>query len=283
MSEPNLPCPQDAEAAPFDFVVVSDAHVSLTKPYRAKRLSRVLQSVRKLAPAARVIVVGDTTDYGMPWEYFLVNRARRAAGLEREELLFALGNHECRLPPFQGALRRFRRFVGRPQAFYDVEAGRTHLIMLAGDEKPVRWDACRISSEQLTWLDSLLARDEGEGRASLVFNHEPLFDTVEGSLPEHPSGRSIDNDTELRAVLDAHPGAFVFTGHSHFRLDARRIGEGPVFANTGAIGYDDGYGRDFACGWFVRVEERAVTMRGRDFLGDRWLDEVRFEREVRAS
>lgn len=283
MSEPQPLCPQDAEGAPFDFVVVSDAHVSLTKPYRAERLSRVLQSVRKLAFAARVIVVGDMTDYGMPWEYFLVNRARRAAGLEREGFLLVLGNHECRLPPFRGALRRFRRVVDRPRPFYDVEDERTHLIMLAGDEKPARWDACRISSEQLAWLDSLLARDERDGRASLVFNHEPLFDTVEGSLPDHPSGRSIDNDAELRAVLDAHPGAFVFTGHSHFPLDARRIGDGPVFANTGALGYDDGYGRDFACGWFVRVEERAVTMRGRDFFSDRWLDEVRFDKRFCPS
>lgn len=265
--------PRTAPAARF--LIMSDTHVSLAKPYRAKRLENVISKALELQPDSTAIIVGDFTDYGMPWEYRLVARAARRAGLQRDRLVLALGNHECRLPRFAWSLSRFARRVGSKAPYRDLTVGRAHLILLAGDEKPQRWDGCRISDGQLEWLDRLLSSDEEEGSVSLVFNHEPLFDTVEGSLAHHGSGRSIENDADLRAVLDRHPGAYVFTGHSHFPLGTRRIGDGPTFANTGAIAYDDGYGREFAQGWFATVDERGVSLRGYDFIEGSWIDGCR--------
>ena len=75
--------------------------------------------------------------------------APRRAGLQRDRLVLAQGNHECRLPRFAWSLSRFARRVGSKAPYRDLTVGRAHPILLAGDEKPQRWNGCRISDGQL--------------------------------------------------------------------------------------------------------------------------------------
>lgn len=280
---------EDVPRAPLEFLVVSDVHISLLTLRRARRLEGVLRRVALAAPTALLVVVGDFADYGMPWEYALFNRAISRAGW-KGRVLCAFGNHEHRLGPFRWSVNRFARFARRlakqlleasargaaphvsfgpmaGPAFDVMVEGATHLIFLGSDEAPARWDGARISAQQAAWLADLLDKDECTGRLSLVFNHEPLFNTVAGSLPGETSGQSVEGGEALRAVLDAHAGAFLFTGHSHFPLDVFvGGGMGPTFANTGAVGFDDAYCEDFAQGWLVRVGAGEVGLTGLNLL-----------------
>jgi len=274
-----MPVPDTRKSPDIEMQVVSDLHISATQTYRRRRFEHVLASIAALAPStAALVVVGDMTDYGMPWEYGLFARAVRRSALSGTRLVCAFGNHEYRIPPYRLDWHRFSRRIGIAHPYHDTMVESIHLIALAGDAKPDRWDHGCLSEAQLAWLEQLLADDDRTETTAFVFNHEPLFDTVEGSHPDQQSGDSIVNDRALRAVLDRHPRAFVFTGHSHYRLDARRVGTGPVFANTGAIGYDENYGKNFAQGWFICVTADEVIMRGRDFIQDTWMQEYRFRR-----
>ena len=295
---------EDVPKAPLELLVVSDVHISLLALRRARRLESVLRRVARMAPQAVLVVVGDFADYGMPWEYALFNRAIYRAGW-KGRVLCAFGNHEHRLGPFRWSVARFVRFARRlakqlleasargaaphvsfgrmiGPAFDVVVQDEVHLIFLGSDEAPVRWDGARISAEQAAWLADLLDEDERTHRISLVFNHEPLFKTVAGSLPGEPSGRSVEGGGALRAVLDAHAGTFLFTGHSHFPLDVFVAGKaGPTFANTGAVGFDDAYCEDFAQGWLVRTGAGEVGLEGLNLLTGAPLA-VRARRRVRA-
>lgn len=171
----------------------------------------------------------------------------------------------------------FRKECGVSANYYAKYVGNMHFIVLGGDEIPDRWDHGKVSAAQLSWLDAQLTNDENSGRMSYIYFHYPLYNTVQGSLPEQESGYSINDNDALWNVLSRHRNAIFFSGHSHYGLDVvRKTGSSPLLVNTGAIGYDSNYGQSFSQGWYVYVFGGHVVLKGRDFLNHCWLQTVTF-------
>lgn len=81
-----------------------------------------------------------------------------------------------------------------------------------------------ISARQRAWLTAELEKAARQKALAFLFLHQPLRDTVSGSLcsvdPLVQSWHGVIEDAELRAVTDRFPGLVLFTGHTHWKFDS---------------------------------------------------------------
>ncbi|WP_434748813.1 metallophosphoesterase family protein [Paenibacillus amylolyticus] len=101
-------------------------------------------------------------------------------------------------------LNDFEAAKGMKGSYHDHWIDGYHYIFL-GTEQPHPKD-CEMSSEQAA-LD----------RPIFLFIHQPLMDTVAGSLQTR---YGVNQDAELKAVLAKYPQAILFSGHTHWQLQA---------------------------------------------------------------
>ena len=91
---------------------------------------------------------------------------------------------------------------------------------------------------------------------------------------------SLENDGDLRSVIFSHPGAILFSGHTHAYPDVVQRSRGAnLFVGTGSVAYayeqgetyltDDGSYDSY--GWLVRHHEGALEFCMRDFLSHQWV------------
>ena len=78
---------------------------------------------------------------------------------------------------------------------------------------------CSLSEAQLAWLDDKLSEEASSDKPVFLFLHQPLKDTVAGSL-ESQKWFGVTQDEELKAILAKYPQAILFTGHTHWELEA---------------------------------------------------------------
>ncbi|RJE82802.1 hypothetical protein D3P07_26190 [Paenibacillus sp. 1011MAR3C5] len=119
--------------------------------------------------------------------------------------------------------------------------------------------------------------------------HQPLKNTVAGSYEEQ-QWHGVEEDVGLRAVLAGYPQAILFSGHTHWELEAGHtyydgVGKLPAMVNAVSTAYlwtDEDQHKDGSQGLFVNVYEDRVVVRGRDFERSDWVesahDEIRLSR-----
>ncbi|MCC3374371.1 metallophosphoesterase [Cohnella sp. REN36] len=265
------------------FQVITDTHVTADPDHEYNRnLDRALADIAVRAEESRGIMhVGDLTDHGYPEEYeaFAAIWARHAERLPA--IRFATGNHDVGQGVWSDRLNRFLASTGAPGPYHD------HLIegysfLFLGTEEGHELFAS-LSERQLDWLDAKL----GEGardKPIFVFLHQPLLNTVAGSL-EAQRWFGVTQDEALKAVLAKHPRAILFTGHTHWELEAPRTfydGEGtlPPMFNAASVAYlwtDEDERKTGSQGYDVEVYRDRVLVRGRDFARGAWVENARFE------
>lgn len=287
----------------FAFAVVSDFHMDLDKLKNAFA-DTADQKIDTM------IVVGDSCD-GQACEY-----AKLQTFLEKtakpKTLCFTIGNHEYYASYHKdcgdydetgfpngetsaGCKARFNRFRGAQAdgpVYYDTRVNGYHFIFLGGEQSrmddPKLLDDAALSKLQLDWLKERLKEDASSPKPIFVFLHQPFQDTVSGSTtPCDDGSKSIQQASELKDILSKYPQIFFFSGHTHWELDMPTTHyTDPSFRfhmfNTSSLRdtyntKDEPIPANSSEGLSVFVTGTSVTVRGRDFLGHRFIPGQTYE------
>ena len=272
------------------FPVLSDLHIATTQDVYVSHFRSALADIREIAPdAAVVFTVGDNTDVGKARNYELLFR------IIKEELTdhgveipfrYTIGNHDLdKASSYEKQLELFLKQTGMPGLYYACEYGGMKFIVLGSEEKEqggVMYDG------QIDWLEEEL-RAAGTDKPVFLFMHEPLIETVAGSLysldpgAQYSYGFTAANE-RLRAILAGYPNVIFFTGHTHFVFESYQpvlygAGRDASFVGCPATGYlwnDDTADVPGAEGWYVEVYKDYVLLKGREFTEQKWCAAAQF-------
>ena len=279
-----------------EFVIVSGLHLGKDKNSQ-KNFAGMLKDVKANAPdAAGIIVVGDSVDCASAENYALFDQLYASVkgippifrGLGNQEYL-APGTYAYDKAAHSTNLQLFFEHESMPDGskittpYYSYTLGGVTMVFIGADEylegKAV------YSKEQLTWLSETL-RKAPANRPVLLFMHEPIPETVSGSTLEQSFG-DVHNSPELKRIFERHENLFIFSGHTHWPMEAtrtmHRLDGGARIFNTAGISHlwsDDGKGAGYETpgsqGYYVTVYEGGVLVRGRNFITGEWIGQAEY-------
>ncbi|WP_340399905.1 metallophosphoesterase family protein [Paenibacillus sp. FSL H8-0079] len=182
---------------------------------------------------------------------------------------------------WQRRLSDFEGTTGMRGSYHDHWIDGYHYIFL-GTEQPHPKD-CDMSAEQLEWLESKLSERATPNQPIFLFLHQPLMDTVAGSLKEQ-GWYGVNQDVELKAVLAKYPQAILFSGHTHWQLEAQHTmydgaGHMPTMFNASSVGYlwtDQDEHLEGSEGLHVEIYRDRVVVKGRNFVTSKWIEGAEF-------
>ena len=254
----------------------------------------MLKEAIKLNPnGVAIFVAGDMADDGEKSQYeemmSLHNEVMVSEGKNPSDypLYLAIGNHD-----YPSAYTNFLEFAVLPDgsnptdSCYDFWLNGYYYIFL-GSDSPSGLTAS-FTEETLAWLDSKLSEDRYSARPTFVFLHQPIYNTVSGSLP----GEGWDGVYNYQALVDVlknYPEVLLFTGHTHWTMDSvGNIFEGtedfPIHAfNCASVSYlwsgfnsKGGEHLDGSQGYYVEIYDGKVYVRGVDFITSEWISNAQY-------
>lgn len=266
------------------FEVITDMHVQTSKDHvHNKNLEDALKDMVALNPDSDgLMTIGDNTENGTEAQYLEMARIFNMYKDQLPETYFVQGNHDVRWGDWTKFSDLFHKYTNMDAKYYNEWINGYQFIFL-GTEKGLK-DSSYLSETQLKWLDEKLA--ESGGKPTFIFHHQPLKNTVAGANDGYLKTNywyGVRQDTELKTILAKHPGAFLFSGHTHWELGAKDTMYNAKYAtmfNAGATSYlwtDANTGKDGSQGFFVEVYEDKVLVKGRDFKNDTWIANAQFE------
>ena len=186
------------------FALVSDTHVSVSRPELAERLAQVYGAIAQLAPDL-VLHCGDITDTGLQAEYALYRQVVPAALAGR--LRHVPGNHDVRWDAT--AKGRYHTYFGAaPSEFC---AGGVHFAGL--DPTQALQEPGHYGRGGLRWLERVL-RGLAEDTPVLLFQHFPVG-------ADH---YEVDDQAALLDLMAQYDVRGIFAGHIH-REEVTRFNE----------------------------------------------------------
>lgn len=179
----------------FTFAYFSDTHVRLKGNIDENRV--MFNEIKDFKPAF-AINGGDVTDYGWAGEFDNYQMLIKELGLKVYD---TAGNHDVRWSP-QG-VKIFKERLGEPFGYFSHQG--VHFFVLDSTVPLSHWG--HYEAEQLRWLEAKL---KGIGRV------DPIIITT-----HHWVGRDavmIDNEENLRRVLEPYNVKLILNGHGHSDL-----------------------------------------------------------------
>ena len=283
------------------FNVIGDMQLGMSNAYTEKNYQQALENIKSLSPESQFILsVGDQTDHSLESEYKALDGYKEQI-LPDIPMYIAIGNHD------RGGSDWKNRFIESAKknsgldtidnVYYSFQKNGSYFIFL-GSEVNSRNDNCNdvfISEEQFNWFKGQMEEAGKTGKPIFVVIHEPLYNTVSGSLPGqnwqgNPQNASYYPDNKygsLKEVLDQYPSAYVFSGHTHweFKSDSPVVisdGSTANYINCSSVGYlwtdnNSGYiesGKYIGSeDLYVYVYKDKVVVKGRDLVNDKWVME----------
>lgn len=178
---------------------------------------------------------------------------------------------------WQQRLNDFTAITGMNGSYHDHWIDGYHYIFL-GTEMPHPKD-CDMSADQLQWLETKLSEQALPEQPIFVFLHQPLMDTVAGSMNEQ-GWYGVNQDTALKAVLSRYPQVILFSGHTHWQLEAQRTmyeggGQMPTMFNASSVAYlwtDEDEHLEGSESLHVDVYRDRVIVKGRNHVTGSWIE-----------
>lgn len=277
---PSQENPINSERANMSFVAIADSQVSTYLFSRYKVFEAASQDIRNNAGAFDALAfVGDIAENGLAEEYQLVYD-----GIKNSDCRYitTTGNHDIRLRSYKQSSERFAAFTNAlngdnamESMHYTQVINGYKFIVLASDR--TEFEEAYLSPEQLSWLDSELAAENG--KPVFVICHQPLADTHglpdTWNSPDDTAGSVGEQSDALKAILTKYSNVFFITGHLHTgfgeftyqEIDGVHSINLPSFC----INNKDGDYNDAGIGYVVEVYNTAVKFRARDFGKGIWL------------
>ncbi|MBE6624829.1 MAG: hypothetical protein E7622_04200 [Ruminococcaceae bacterium] len=300
----SIDLPQNSEIGDLgtpkgSFFAISDTHIGST--YGAKHLRLMLKDAIALYPnGVPIYISGDITDHGYASEYeefmSIFNETMAEAGADptKYPLYLAIGNHD-----YPSATGTFLQYATLPDGThpsdtcYDFWLNGYHYIFLGGDNASGL--EASFTEETLAWLDSALAENRSEERPIFIFLHQPMYNTVSGSLPGE-GWDGVTNEADLQAVISKYPEIVMFNGHTHWEMNSKgNVFEGtealPIHAfNCASVSYlwtafnitsgENLYGSQ---GYIVDLYDGRIVVRGRDFIDSEWIASAQYSIEFASE
>ena len=271
----------------YSFQIFSDTHIQSDPNHLHNRhLRMALADIQKTDPDSIAIFhVGDVTDNGEVGQYQQYNEIVNS--FEGLPYIYCTpGNHDLRNETYDAAIDRFWENTNAPRGYYSKKIGDATFIML-GSQDLDNWDldrsAAHLKDDQIEFLKAELEKAADGMQPIFVFLHQPLYNTVSGSLPGQ-NWHGVDRDAEMREIFRQYPQVIFTTGHTHWELDAKS----PMYAGNGvdanmfndaSVGYlwtDEDTGKEGSQGYYVEVYAHKVLVRGRDFVNGKWIPAAQF-------
>ena len=276
-----------------EFQLISDIHIQESDGKHNTHFTQMLEDVRVNSPESiGIFVNGDIADNGRQAQYeklISLYNAVKAKG-RVPELHIAIGNHDWYNGnpdnQFQKYANKLNPAVETETVYYDETVAGYHFIYLGGEANNLH---AVLSEKQLTWFDNRMQEITAEDPEKPVFVllHQPLYDTVAGTLPGHGWDGVADEDS-LKNILKKYDQIIIAGGHSHWELDSERNmypGDESmsVAVNTASVAYlwtsyntSGGEEAPGSHGYFVRVYDDKVLFLGRDIENSRFVSSGMF-------
>lgn len=290
------------------FAVITDLHVTADPrhPHNMHLADCFAEILRRVPESLGVMCIGDTTNHGYPeeWERF-TDLWENAAQSGLPPLYFAVGNHDMHFYKYQNELGYQTSFDGQKEAFlrytrtdsatlYHFHKIDGKYFIFLGPDRPIDpgENDCyvHISEAQQVWLTALLEEAARQQAPAFLFLHQPLRETVSGSLcsadPVIQSWHGVCEDAALRAITDRFPNLIMFTGHTHWKFDSMQpvlAGRGKTasYVNAASIAYlwtdkngnietEEDEPELGSEGFFVEEYDDFILLRGYDFAVKKW-------------
>lgn len=283
---------EPTEERPYRIALLSDVHVQPADSVMARavnvKLEKAVADLQKVKPD-RWLANGDIADRGLTSEFEAFKKIMSKV-TKPGRLLVNTGNHEFydMQTTDDLSLERFRKAFGLKTPYSNHIIAGLHVVMLAQEQwktAPYKPDWCWITPEQMTWFETVL--DEHKERFTVVCMHQPLNETVTGSVGEGAFG-GTNMAEQIYALLERHPQVRLwFSGHTHRRVEADGqvvVKKQTTFVGLGSTFYQispsttpgQRFKRDSDASQsrLLEIYPDRVVVRARDHVAGHWLDDL---------
>ena len=281
---------QNSDECRMSFVALADTHVRDTKINNFYLESGLKDMANTDEEFDALVIAGDLSEFGDPYSYEVLWEKLGASMFADRAILLATGNHDIRLAYTRQTnmiMGKAEEYLGieidKPYYSYDVE-GYTFVVL--GSDK---WqlEKAVISEEQLSFLDSELARGTKDGKPVFVICHQSLSDTH--GLPEVWENGDLGEDSAaVLEVLIKYENVFYISGHLHDgiyenSLEVLDEEKGVYGVNLPAYGRENDYGDYLQAGLgaYVEVYDDCVVFTARDFRAGENLEGMTYTFELK--
>lgn len=280
---------KDPENAKLVFAALADPQISNYLFDRYQVFEATMMDLHASAyDLDAVLLAGDIAENGLAEEYQLVYDG--ISGIEGCRYISATGNHDLRLRAYSQSVKRFNEFanalnnnVDPVSELHFSERINGYKFIVLGSDK-TEFEEAYLSDEQLAWLDSELAAENGA--PTFVICHQPL--KLTHNLPNtwgngtNPVAGSVgDQSDALKGILTKYTNVVFITGHLHSGFGEatyETIGNlHMVNLPSLTINNKDGEYNGSGLGYIVEVYEDEIIFRARNLETGKWLtdyDEV---------
>lgn len=292
----------------LEFQVGSDLHLMATGSsedlLHTQHAKDFLKDITLNSPNSKgVIINGDLADFGSRAQYekFVgIVQELIEAGYTLPEIFYGIGNHEL----YNGTGHTYGSFDTQlslylkgayaankktdlndsaqyETAYRDFYLNGYHFILLSNDRASGK---ATLGEAQLSWLRSVLAANKNASKPTFVFLHQPLENTVSGSLTAQGwSGVDAASTAALREIFADYPEIIFFNGHTHWDMNDEnnlyyRDGTLPTILNTASVGYlwtsydkTTGVYLKGSQSYYIYVYADQVIVRGWDNEAHAWI------------
>lgn len=278
---------KNPDEALLNVSIISDTHLDARLPLGKWNLQTGLRDMNRFDNDA-VVVAGDLTNYGdgasVKYFYDIMKEC-----CDAETWVVAAGNHEIGHPEEftnQEARDNFiyyhNEYTGQniENAYYSVDVkGYTFIVLV--DQSEDNWDSCDIYEDQLSFLDSELARATAEGKPAFVVCHVPV-EGANGQDVIYEDGGLDEYSDAVKTILEKYQNVFFISGHVHtgingyisqeaFGFSCVETENGVTYVNLPTYGIVNRYGIPWnGMGFQMEVYEDEVIFRARKFNTSRW-------------
>lgn len=279
LAGPATYAPVDADNLRLSFTAIADTHIdNIFNGTRVPLLCKGLEDMsRAQVKNDALLIAGDLTEGGLQWEYYKLAYALKTR-YDADNILPVSGNHDIWGPRLIDGTK-LMNYIYNADKYFDFlrnTAGietetiyfsrviKGYLFIILNSEKLE--DETYLSTDQIQWLDNLLAAAVGGGKPVFISCHHPLASIG-------------DEADDLYAVMKKYDGKldiFFMTGHWHTPFGAGSVvTDGSVtFVALPCYGKgtQSGPGKT-GTGYCVEVYDSKVLFRARDFTGGVWVPE----------
>ncbi len=264
---------KDTENVNMSFVVYADPQI-VPLGYHQVYLENGFEDISNSGMDFDAFVVaGDLTELGDKNSYDIYWECMENSGMKN--MIIATGNHDLKVNykyNLNMIMGKVEEYIGvsteKPYYSYDVD-GYTFIVL--GSEKML-FDEAYISDEQLSFLDSELARATADGRPAFVVCHQPLTYTHGTPTTSFGNGDLGEQTPLVREILEKYKNVFFLSGHLHDGVSEKSLeilnGENGVYSlNLPSYGRPNEVGefRQMGLGTYVEVYDNEVVFTARDF------------------
>ena len=275
----------------YNFQILTDIHANtdITRyGFWNSHLYNALLDIKCLSGnTSGIFTVGDNTDMGSSTHYdLLFSTIEDVFGNDIPNFYYTMGNHDYMyfssdVGGFNKAVDYFVERTEMKNNYYSFDFNGNKVIMLSSE---IQTTGGAIYEDQMKWFKNEVSSAK-EDEFIFIYLHQPLYNTVAGTLPGE-NNHGIDNvGTEITEFLKDYPNAILFTGHTHYSMNGKNTavfgnGKNANYVNNGAVAYlwsdIDNVGEVGGQCNFVEVYEDYIIIKARDILAKEWISSAQF-------